>query len=58
MLDFRRGVGESVINLSGCQAVTYDQSDVYLDVRRLVDATECSSSSPSNNQTEPVEGRF
>ncbi|QLE56227.1 COP23 domain-containing protein [Nostoc sp. TCL26-01] len=58
ILDFRRGVGESVINLSGCQAFSYEQGEVYLDVKRLVDTNECTSSTPSTNQTKPVEPRF
>lgn len=53
MLDFRRGVGESVINLSGCQAFTYDQGDVYLDVKELVDGKGCVSSSPNAESVEP-----
>lgn len=41
MVNFRRGAGESVINLSGCQAFTYDQDDLYLDVKQLVDGEGC-----------------
>lgn len=61
ILDFRRGVGSSVVNLSGCQAFTYDeQGDLYLDVKQLVDGKECSESTSTNDpvKTEPVESSF
>ncbi|MBH8573744.1 COP23 domain-containing protein [Nostocaceae cyanobacterium CENA369] len=61
ILDFRRGVGSSVVNLSGCQAFTYDeQGDLYLDVKQLVDGKECSQSTSSTDTPEikPVEPRF
>ncbi|MCF4968575.1 COP23 domain-containing protein [Nostoc sp. CMAA1605] len=46
MLSLRRDAGESVINLSGCQAFTYDEGDVYVDVKEFLDGKECSSSTP------------
>ncbi|MBD2298641.1 COP23 domain-containing protein [Nostoc sp. FACHB-190] len=46
MLSLRRDVGESVINLSGCQAFTYDDGDVYVDVKEFLDGKECSSPTP------------
>ncbi|RCJ25637.1 hypothetical protein A6770_27565 [Nostoc minutum NIES-26] len=61
ILDFRRGVGSSVVNLSGCQTFTYDeQGDLYLDVKQLVDAKECGESTSITNtpKTEPVEPSF
>jgi hypothetical protein len=52
ILDFRRGVGSSVVNLSGCQAFTYDeQGDLYLDVKQLVDNKECSQSPSGTTDT-------
>ncbi|MBE9008544.1 hypothetical protein IQ259_26755 [Fortiea sp. LEGE XX443] len=61
ILDFRRGVAAKPINLSGCQAITYDeQGDLYLDVKQLVDGKKCSESTTSNNapKTQPVQPRF
>ncbi|ALF52882.1 hypothetical protein ACX27_08460 [Nostoc piscinale CENA21] len=47
MLSLRRDAGgESIINLSGCQAFTYDEGDVYVDVKQFLDGQECSSSTP------------
>jgi len=60
IIDFRRGVAASPVNLSGCQAITYDNGDLYLDVKQLVDGKECGQSSSSTNipKTEFVEPRF
>ncbi len=60
IIDFRRGVAASPVNLSGCQAITYDQGDLYLDVKQLVDGKGCSQSTSSSNipKTEFVEPRF
>ncbi|MBD2535021.1 hypothetical protein H6G97_38610 [Nostoc flagelliforme FACHB-838] len=57
ILDFRRGVGDSVVNLSGCQAISYEQGDLYLDVKQLLDGKQCSQSTSNTTtpQIEPVE---
>ncbi|MGF1990185.1 MAG: COP23 domain-containing protein [Nostoc sp. ZfuVER08] len=41
MVNFRRSAGESVIDLSGCQAFSYEEGEVYLDVKQLVDGEGC-----------------
>ncbi|MBG1260741.1 COP23 domain-containing protein [Nostoc commune] len=58
IIDFR--VKGEPVNLSGCQAITYDQGNLYLDVKQLIDDSKCSQSSSSKNnlKTEPVEPRF
>ncbi|BAY28002.1 hypothetical protein NIES2100_78310 [Calothrix sp. NIES-2100] len=54
ILDFRRGVAGQPIDLSGCQAISYDdQGDLYLDVKKLVDGKQCDRSTADN-----VEPRF
>jgi hypothetical protein len=61
MLDFRRGVGASPINLSGSQHITYDNGDLYLDVKGLVDEDTIPSNQPNSQNTpkkQPVEPRF
>jgi len=44
ILDFRSGVAGEPVDLSGCQAITYDQGNLYLDVKQLVDDNKCSQS--------------
>jgi hypothetical protein len=62
MLDFRRGVGGKEINLSGDQNLTYDNGDLYLDVKGLVDEDAATNTNkPGSRNTpkvEPVEPRF
>jgi Circadian oscillating protein COP23 len=63
IIDFRRGVAASPINLSGCQAITYDDGDLYLDVKQLVESDGCgnntqSTTTPNTPKKEPVEPRF
>lgn len=63
IIDFRRGVAASAVNLSGCQAITYDNGDLYLDVKQLVDGKECgnnsqSTSTPNTPKKEPLSPRF
>jgi Circadian oscillating protein COP23 len=63
IIDFRRGAAASPVNLSGCQAITYDNGDLYLDVKQFVDGDQCgnnsqSPSTPNTPQKEPVEPRF
>ncbi len=63
IIDFRRGVAAPPVNLSGCQAITYDDGDLYLDVKQLVDGDGCgnntqSTTTPNTPKTKPVEPRF
>jgi hypothetical protein len=62
MLDFRRGVGTAAINLSGGQHITYDDGDLYLDVKGLVDEDTVTGTNQSGSRNtpkvEPVEPRF
>ncbi|WP_414572501.1 COP23 domain-containing protein [Nostoc sp. CCY 9925] len=47
ILDFR--IAGKPVNLGGCQAITYDQGDLYLDVKQLVDDNKCDRSTSSTN---------
>jgi Circadian oscillating protein COP23 len=39
IIDFR--IKGKPVNLSGCQAITYDQNNLYLDVKQLIDDNIC-----------------
>ncbi|MEA5530428.1 COP23 domain-containing protein [Dolichospermum sp. UHCC 0684] len=42
MTDFRRGAGDSPINLSGCNLISYnDEGNIYIDVKKLLDNETC-----------------
>jgi hypothetical protein len=62
MLDFRSGANATGgIPLSGSQYVTYEQGDLYLDVKQLVDSADSGNSNQSvitTPQSQPVEPRF
>ncbi|WP_026734904.1 COP23 domain-containing protein [Fischerella sp. PCC 9605] len=62
MLDFRRGVGTEPIELSGSQYLTYEDGDLYLDVKQLVDSADSEDNNQSSvtktPQSAPVEPRF
>jgi tetratricopeptide (TPR) repeat protein len=47
IIDFR--IEGKPVNLSGCQAITYEQGDLYLDVKQLIDDNKCSQSSSRKN---------
>lgn len=40
ILDFRRGAGDGIVELSGSQYVSYVDGDLYLDVKQLVDTED------------------
>ncbi|MBO3460982.1 COP23 domain-containing protein [Aetokthonos hydrillicola Thurmond2011] len=62
IIAFRRGTGTTTIELSGSQYITYEQGDLYLDVKKLVDSTDSKDNDQSSVTTKPrsqtVEPRF